>query len=250
MTNQQKLTQAILKYQPQVVRSIIETNADLDLNEALLGIDEAIYDVDKDGEDNIHARVQAIKEILQALVQNGADINSTNGDMNCILHASIHDPEIVNELIALGIDVNAVDDGGWTALTRACYRATPNSARNITVNMLLKAGANPNYASTEDLGEGFTPIMACAASPSTHASHELIPVLIAHGADIHAEDIDGFNALTYAAKSQNLIAAQMLVSYGAKMPTTNEAKAETLKYAQRSKNVSQNPFWDSVAKLT
>lgn len=246
MTSQQKLTQAILNYQP--IHNLIDENSNL--NDALSYVTEAILNLD-DADDNLIATYTiALTEIIAALAKAGADINSTNDTDQPILHAAINDPDIITELIASGIDVNCIDDVGWTALTRACYNASITSFRNRTVNILLKAGADPNHSPTEDMGEGYTSIMACAESHPETASHEFIPILVSHGGDVHLEDIDGLNALTYAAKSQNLNAAQALVSYGARMPTSDEGKRKMIQYVDRAANATKDSFWRSLTKLT
>lgn len=82
--------------------------------------------------------------------------------------------------LSQGIQVDAEDSSGWTALM---YAAT--NEKSDPVQLLLKAGANPNHKSLS----GDTPLMASAMAGSfdENLSHA--------GADINAKNSDGVTAL-------------------------------------------------------
>jgi ankyrin repeat protein len=81
--------------------------------------------------------------VVQALLQDGADIHERDNDGMTALHWAVvaHHPEAVKALLAAGADVNAVDHFGYTPLL---YAATIDFGDSETVTTLLKAGADPN----------------------------------------------------------------------------------------------------------
>jgi ankyrin repeat protein len=145
----------------------------------------------------------------------------------------------VELLISAGADVNVTNDYGVTALSLAC---TNGSAE--VVAPLLDAGADPE-ARTEgetalmtavrtrsvdavklliahgaDLGateveSGQTLLMIAAAE--MHPS--LVRLLLAEGADVHARSVVGFTPLTFAVRAGDLESVKLLIVAGA---STNE----------------------------
>ena len=80
-------------------------------------------------------------ELAKALLNHGADINSrsTNSMKNTPLHAAVagRKANVVQVLLDRGAEVNALQEGGWTALHGAAQ-----SGDRVMVEMLLAHGAN------------------------------------------------------------------------------------------------------------
>ena len=82
------------------------------------------------------------KEIVELLIENGADVNyADEGEFRTALMMASHHghAEIVQLLLKHGADVNAEDDYNATSLTRAA-----EEGHLEIVHLLLEYGANPN----------------------------------------------------------------------------------------------------------
>ena len=147
------------------------------------------------------------------------------------------DLEAVRSLLAEGVDVNAVQGDGNTALHWAAYRRNAELVRLLTdagadtaaktrigdmtplfmaakvgdaeiMGLLLQAGADANIANTN----GTTPLMLAAGSGKTAAVH----LLLDHGADVNARDVtNGQTAVMFAAALNRGEAIKMLADHGA-----------------------------------
>lgn len=82
-------------------------------------------------------------EVLRVLVRYGLDVSRSTADRLQPIHFAAHNPEpaIVEELVRLGADVNALDAYRWTPLMRAAER-NPNPEVVLT---LLRLGADPAW---------------------------------------------------------------------------------------------------------
>lgn len=163
------------------------------------------------------------------------------GGMTYLMHyVSTGNTREVEALIQQGVDLNAVDEDGDTAL----YYAVSRGYRNI-VDLLLKHGANPNivglrrnpgelgsplefatdkgwYTIVSSLVEhgadidrpgmyGATPVMVAAANGHVEVLH----TLLAGGADPNRLDTGGDSALYYAASRGRVDAVRVLLKWGA-----------------------------------
>jgi ankyrin repeat protein len=156
------------------------------------------------------------RDAVRALLKQAADVNAAQGDGMTALHwaASRDDVELLQLLVYAGANVRATTRlGGFTPLWMA---AQNGSARGVDV--LLKAGADPNLATTL----GVTPMMMAAASGSVAS----IGTLAARGADVNAkENAYGQTPLMFAAAFNHPAAIEKLVDLGAK--TTETTKVRT-----------------------
>ncbi len=96
------------------------------------------------------------------------------------------DVEAIKEAIARGDPIDEVDSSGWTALMYAAA-----SSHSEPVQILLKAGANPNHRSLI----GDTPLMTSAIA------RQFDEDLWRGGAEINAKNSDGVSALMILAAS-------------------------------------------------
>ena len=104
--------------------------------------------------------------------------------------------ETLQSLIDRGVDVNATNKHGETALMIACHKGNVE-----VINVLLNAGANSNI--TDDSGE------TCIH----HAcSKETLQAIISHGADVNAVNNNGKTALMKACKEGDTDAINVLVN--------------------------------------
>lgn len=93
----------------------------------------------------------------------------------------------VQRLITAGADVNAVAEGGWTALMKACYNAEQDRGHPEVVKALIDAGANIEAP----IGYGVRPLMLAAG----YGEAGVVEVLLQAGADVLAKNEGGYTAL-------------------------------------------------------
>ncbi len=106
-------------------------------------------------------------------------------------------------LLSKGVNINATDNDGETALMEAA------DGRNVElVRVLIANGANVN-AADED---GETALMIAA----DEGRAEIVRLLIEAGANVNARDEDGETALDKAVDERNYKAAELLRAAGAR----------------------------------
>jgi len=160
------------------------------------------------------------RETVRSLLKDGVDVNAAQGDGMTALHwaALSNDVETAEMLLYAGANVQAATRlGAYTPLILASRSGHP-----AMVEALLNAGADVNQAT----GTGATPLMLAAASGSADA----VSLLLARGAAVNArESKRGETALMFAAASNRAEAALLLLESGADPAlTTNLVDAPTL----------------------
>ena len=157
-----------------------------------LDVDQALKAA-KDAQEITNKKIK-IKEFLM-------ETNKPNPDLDKI-----------RSCIAGGVDVNAKDNHGWTALLYAVYYGNTEIEK-----LLISAGADVNARDNN----GSTALIWAATNRSTEI--EIIKLLIAAGADVnvkpyagrHGATDDGFTALMWSAKNGRVEIANILLAAGA-----------------------------------
>ena len=143
---------------------------------------------------------------VRALLKQGVDVNAAQGDGMTALHwaARRGDVELTRMLLYAGANVRALTRlGGFTPLVMASDRGHAG-----VIDVLLNAGADPKAATSA----GTTPLMFAAASGNTDA----ITLLLDKGADVNAvESVRGETALMFATASNRVEAMKVLIASGA-----------------------------------
>ena len=141
----------------------------------------------------------------RALLAAGVDVNAPQPDGATALHWAVHreDGETAERLIRAGADVGAANDLGMTPLLMACRRG-----QGALAARLLAAGADPNAA----LPGGETPLMAAARAGSVEA----VEALLERGARVDAaEATRGQTALMWAVANRRPAVTRVLLAHGA-----------------------------------
>jgi len=184
--------------------------------------------------------------ILEELIRNGVDINSTGKGTYPIMHNCITYPGIVRELIRHGYDVDTMDSIGWTALASCCFNSTISSPERISAEILLAAGANPNLQE----GDCLTPLMVCGDSYRGIDMTQVMSQLLSFGADVNLRDSDGCSALDYAILNGNKFATEFLLDHDAKFPHPKHHEAVFNRVIHRLDNLIKRDldplYWISI----
>jgi ankyrin repeat protein len=168
------------------------------------------------------------RDAVRALVKQGLDVNAPQPDGATALHWAIHwdDLETANLLLRAGARVNAANDYGVTPLWLACTNA--NAAM---VDALLAAGANPNTT----LGTGETVLMTAARTGRL----AIVQALLTAGAAIDArEHVRGQTALMWATAEGHTEIISALLARGADVRARSIAGFTPLMFAARVGDVA------------
>jgi uncharacterized protein len=152
---------------------------------------------------------QRDKASIRSLLQTGVDVNAAQVDGTTALHwATYHDDaETVALLVRARANVNAVNRYGVPPLAMA---ATNGNAE--TVKLLLEAGADANAA----MKGGETVLMLAARSGNV----DVVKALLARGAKHDTRERRGQTALMWAAAEGNTAVVRALMEAGADINAT------------------------------
>jgi ankyrin repeat protein len=182
-------------------------------------------------EDLIAAAEKGDIATVQALLAKGVDVNAKDKDgRTALMLASWKGQvEVVKELLAKSADANAKDNYGGTALMFAAQED-----HTETVQALLSKGADVNAADKE----GNTPLHYAAATGNlvitnwvgpylfeavTHGNKTTIDLLLANGANVNAKSKDGYTPLHRASVDGDKDVVELLLTHGANVnATTND----------------------------
>ena len=177
-----------------------------------------------------HAASRGHLNIMQLLLEQGADKNKANNDgmTPLLIAAKKGHMMIVQALLEQGVDKEKADSSGWTALFyAACTGHFP------IVQYLVEQGADMEKATNG----GFTPLIIA----SLRGHLEVVRYLLEQGADRDKATVLGYTSLHYAAQYGHLETAMLLMSYGADLNARNNrgrlpidmARTEAIKQAIR-----------------
>ena len=142
--------------------------------------------------------------IVKVIVEAGADVNCHDDDGDTPLHyaAEHNDISVVKMLVDSGADVKATDKNKHTPL----LIAAKHSASASVIALLIEIGANIGARDDHER----TPLhLAAEHNPSMMAT------LIAHKANVHLVDKDGWHPLHWAAFKNHVEAINALLKGGA-----------------------------------
>ena len=183
---------AVKSNRSQVVNLLVKTGANLDSKTEMTG------------ETPLHIACQNNNpEIAEILMLNGAELNSPTAWGVTPLQLVICNPKsnslmILKLLIEYGANLEALSNGGLTALLLAVYLG-----QNEMAKVLLDKGANMNFVSLD----GHTPLH-CSATKSDLESTKM---LIEYGAEANARNHQGNNALEFALQYRSLGNVKLLL---------------------------------------
>ncbi|GAB1355720.1 MAG TPA: ankyrin repeat domain-containing protein [Candidatus Rifleibacterium sp.] len=197
---------------PEIVDTLIKAGADVN----------AIGALNKHTVLHIAAICDASPAIMSMLLKAGADVNARNSFGSTPLFYSFLSPENMQILINAGADVNARDTLGNTPLLDGAM--LPYTL--AFVEILVKAGANINERDSRHGRTAFLLAAACNENP------EMLTELVRLGADIHARDSLGLDALMNAANFGNTPEViRRLIEMGIDVNATTETGKTALIYA-------------------
>jgi ankyrin repeat protein len=153
------------------------------------------------------------REAVRALIKQGLDVNAAQGDGTTALHwAAIKgDAELAQMLIYAGANLRATTRiGAYTPLYLAA-----KGGHSAVVAALLAAGADPKAVTAN----GTSPLMIAAAAGDTRTMTSLIE----NGSDVNAKDqAKGETALMFAAAFNRTDAVKLLLARGADHQATTK----------------------------
>ncbi len=162
----------------------------------------------------VEAAMNGNREVVRALLKDGADVNTTQADGMTALHwaAQKGDVELAKVLLYASANLKATTRiGGYTPL----LIASKNGDAPM-IDTLTQAGADSNAPTIN----GTTPLMLAAAAGKPAA----VTALIDHGAIVNAkESVKGETALTFAAAFGRADVIRVLTAHGADVKMTTNA---------------------------
>jgi ankyrin repeat protein len=185
----------------------------------------------------IEAMQMGDRELAKRLLAQAANLKQRGPHNDTALMIAVEKgyTDIVAMLLARGVDVNAQDDDGYTALRIAIAGhpqgefffasvsvalsafdapkpAGPPEVRHQIVKMLLTKGAKVNVQPRSEEGRGNRPLMLAVQIGDA----ETVQLLLARGADVNARTYAGDTAWDYAVKHHRQNILSLLQKAGAK----------------------------------
>lgn len=155
---------------------------------------------------------------VRALLKQGVDVNAQEGDGSTALHFAAYSDNVslADLLIRAGARVDAANDLGATPLHLAC-----NNGNAAMVDRLLSAKADSNAK----LLDGETVLMSCALTGNAAA----VKALLVHGANPKAAEPEhNQTALMWAAGESHPDVVAMLLEFGADVRARSRSYSQTV----------------------
>ena len=155
------------------------------------------------------------------LIKAGCMVNqeNTHGKTPLIIATWHYNINVINELIARGVNVNHCTKNDGTALWIAANKIDEN-----LLKILLDAGANLNI--------GRPALVTCVTE--SYPSVECVKILLEAGADINSDDIHYGTMMLNAAKEGNPEIVKIALNAGAKINTSHKTFDFTYTYNEQS----------------
>jgi uncharacterized protein len=165
----------------------------------------------------IDAARSADAAAVRTLIRQGVDVNAAEADGTTALHWASYrdDVDSVDRLLRAGARVNAANDLGATPL----WIASQNGGAAV-VRRLLDAAANPNAA----LLRGETPLMVASRSGKA----DVVEQLLAKGANANARAARGQTALMWAVAQMHPDVVTLLVAHGADIHARSDVWSQVM----------------------
>ena len=140
----------------------------------------------------VASRESSSSEIIEALINMGADVNAKDAVGRTALMYAVLNPqfEITETLLEAGANVNIQDKNGETAL----IFASAHTLNPDIISFLIENGANID----EQAKNGFTALMASTMNPNI----DILETLILNGADVNIKNKIGKRAIDIAKKTE------------------------------------------------
>lgn len=179
-------------------------------------------------------------DIIEILINNGADINATYHSNTALMQAASKGHlDAINTLISLNASINQENIWGMTALAYAA-----SAGKIEAINALVNNGhADVNYINKKSyfLEEPLTALMEAAK----HGHVEVIKTLIrTYGAIVDQVSSTGQTALMKAAEHGRVEAVNTLIGYGANINQVDDVGQTALMKA------ATNPNWSAPSTLS
>ena len=160
---------------------------------------------------------------MRALLERGVDVNAPQADGMTALHWAAYQDDLktVELLLRAGGDVKATNQYGVTPLSLAC-----TNGNGAMIELLLEGGADPNTA----LPGGETALMTAARTGKIAA----VNALLSRGADVNAKEAGrGQTALMWAAAEGHSAVVEALLDAGADFRASLDSGFTPLLFAVR-----------------
>lgn len=159
-------------------------------------------------------------QIMQMLIDAGADVNCTDGKGQSPLFYAIQgqNTQVVALLLKQGADVHITNDQKETAL----LQATKYNNLDI-VKLLVENGADVNHQSKD----AESALMFCAGA----GFMDMVKYLVENGADVNLLTLKEKNALMFAAGSGHLDIVKYLVDQGSEIDAQNHVCGDVVMFA-------------------
>lgn len=166
--------------------------------------------------------------VVRILLEAGADPNTIDSDKRTPLHLAVKagDPTLVRLLIDSKVDVDAAQDIGRTPL----HYAADNGHDNIA-DILIDRGADVNFTDRY----GYTPLHVAAENEHDNHTTRFITVLLSRGATIDVFDRNGCTPLHAAAWGGHDDVVSLLLAQGAQ-PNHVDKYGKTCLFKTASRN--------------
>ncbi|XP_038075210.1 poly [ADP-ribose] polymerase tankyrase-like [Patiria miniata] len=179
------------------------------------------------------ALIEVAKSDVNAVVVSGKGKDA----QQCEGASPLHLLSLASNIPALTILLKAkpkldiLDKGGFTPLQRAILHKRQDSSK-----LLIEAGANVNLFTASKRGDKATPLILAARA----GLHDLIPILVAKGADVSAKDskyeMTALHCTTIAGHDVNkaVQSASVLIQAGASVNSADAKQRTPLHYSVNS----------------